>query len=73
MTPDNRIVCLTENRPYFVGRPCKVCRAPLGRKDRVAVWEIETNEFRGDDEVYVCHLRCEAGMSAALKDADHES
>lgn len=48
----------THNRPYFINKPCEVCKKPLLENDDITIAEIRDSVFRGDDEVYVMHEGC---------------
>lgn len=59
------IKCKARNRPHFVGRECNGgCGHKFAPNDKVVIVEVQTNWFRGDDEVYCycpeCHAKLEA-------------
>lgn len=67
MKPDRRYVEQGRGgHVYFIGRRCQVCREAMAKKDIRIIWEIKNGWFRGDDDVYACHQKCEPGMAAAI-------
>lgn len=72
MKPDRRDVCTTANRPGFKGTACPVCGKPLTKKDRIVIWEIRQNWFRGDDHVYASHLKCESKLGPLIESLENK-
>lgn len=46
---------------------CLMCGTMIGKGKNCFRRDVENNEFRGDDTVYVMHVRCFSGLKKACK------
>ena len=53
-----------ENNPVNWEKGCKSCGKPLGEEDKFVRVDVQTGNFRGDDDVFCFHKVCWKGMDS---------